>query len=67
MPVLVLAISLNPDFLPINEFRGTLLDLPPVGLVFLSTVDAAATDTFSALVVQDLNGVTVDRSDDSSG
>jgi hypothetical protein len=62
VPVLVLAIGLNPDFLPISEFRGNLLDLPPVGLVFLSTVDAATTDTFSALVVQDLNGVTVDRS-----
>jgi hypothetical protein len=38
-----------------------------VGLVFLRTVDAAESDTFRVVVVQDFDGVAVEEGNDRGG
>jgi hypothetical protein len=63
-PVFVLAVGLKRDFLSKGELRGGLLGSRTVGLALLGAVDAAESDTFSAVVVQDLDGVAVENGDD---
>jgi hypothetical protein len=38
-----------------------------VGLAFLRAIDPAEADTFSVVVVQDFEGVTVEYADDGAG
>ncbi len=61
--ILVLAIGLKCDFLPEHELRCRLLRSRAVGLAFLRAVDAAEPDTFSAVVVQNFDGVAVKDGD----
>ena len=64
--VLVVAVRLDGDFFPEGEGRGSVLGLLAVGLAFLRAVDAAETDTFSMVAVQDFDGVAVEDRDDGA-
>ena len=64
--VLVLAVGLDGDLFPKGEGRGSVLGVVAVGLALLRAVDAAQTDTFMVLVVQDFDGVAVNYPDYSS-
>jgi len=58
-PVLVLPVGLERDFLAKDKFRRSLLGLLSVGLALLGAVDAIESDAFSAIVVQDFDGVQI--------
>jgi hypothetical protein len=62
-PVLVLAKGLKRDFPPKGEVRGRVLGSLAVGLTLLWAVNAAETDTFRTLVVQNFEGVAVENTD----
>jgi len=55
------------DFLPEGEVSDGELGAYAVSLSFPRAVDAVEADAFSALVVEDFDGVAVDRSHNSSG
>lgn len=50
---------LDGDYFPESKFRGGLLGSLPECLTLLRAVDAAETDTFRTLVVQDFEGIAV--------
>jgi hypothetical protein len=53
-------VCLEHDVFPESDVGDGVLGLLAIGLAFLWTVDAAEPDTFSALVVEDFDGVAVD-------
>ena len=53
--------------LPKTSSEGGLLGLLPVGLPLLWAVNPVEPDTFSAVVVQDVDGVTVEDRNDGAG
>ena len=53
------------DLLAKNQVRRGLLRSLTVGLAFLWAVDAVESDAFSAVVVQNFDGVAVEDGDDS--
>ena len=55
------------DFFAEGEVSDGVLGLLAVGLALFWTVDAAEPDTFSALVVEDFDGVAVEDGDDGAG
>jgi len=65
-PVLVEAVRQERDILPECEVRGGLLGSLAESLAFLRAVDAVESDTFSAVVVQDFDGVAVKDGDNFS-
>ena len=66
-PVLVVAVSLERDFLAKDHGRGRVLRLLPVGLALLRAINPAEADTFGMMAVQDFDGVTVEDGDDLAG
>jgi len=65
--VLVVAVGLDGHVLPKGEVRGGVLGVVAVGLALLRTVNTAEADTFSAVVVQDFEGIAVEDGDDGAG
>ena len=65
--VLVIAVGLDGDLFPEGEGRGGVLGVVPERLAFLRAVNAAKTDAFSVVAVQDFDGVAVEGGDDGVG
>jgi hypothetical protein len=53
----ILAEHLDRDFLAMDESKRKLLGLLAEGLAFLRAIDAAQSDTFRPLVVQDFEDI----------
>ena len=66
-PVLVEAVSQEPDIFTIDQPRGSLLGPLAVGLALLGAVDAAEADAFRAVVVQNFDSVAIEDGDDGAG
>ena len=66
-PILVLAMGLARDLLPIDESSRGLPGLFAEGLAFLRAIDAAEADAFGFVFVQDFDGVAVEDRDDGAG
>ena len=62
-PVLVEAVSLERHVLTKDQLRSGLLRSLAVGLVILRAVNPAEPDTLGVLVVQDVDGVTINHTD----
>jgi hypothetical protein len=60
--VLVVAVRLDGDVLSEGEVRSGVLRVLAVGLALLRTIDAAQTDAFSMVAIQDFEGVAVEGS-----
>ncbi|HSQ90622.1 MAG TPA: hypothetical protein VLM19_00440 [Nitrospiraceae bacterium] len=52
-------VGLEENFFSKHHFRGRLLGLMAIRLPLLRTVDAAQTDAFGVLLVQDVKGIAV--------
>ena len=58
---------LDGDLLPEGEVRSGVLGLLAVSLAFIRAVDAAKTDAFSVVTVQNFDSVAVEDGDDRAG